>query len=520
MQSSLWIMCKRILLPLMIFLLSYPISAFAAEINMEFFLGYNNIFQLNKWAPIHIVLENKGRTIHGSLEAVVISGSEYLETVHSTTYSKNVELPKNARKLYSFTIRLYSFIHPVILQLKEGGKIILRRELNLRNYYTTDQLVLVLGDRVSLDFFSIFPEGIKPIYPRAEFLPETWYGYDGVKMVIIHGPTLKKLRERQFLALKEWIQRGGYCIISGSINLSTYLDSRMQELLPVKALGLKRLSELHSLEKFSGERLIVSDPFLILESRPSSGKAILSEGVLPIIVQRDIGLGRVLFLAFDYGMYPFSEWKGRFSLWKKILDLKPGSGDVIRKSDKQNLLSLMITHKSARFTAHVLLLAFMGVYLISVYYLFRLFRKNRWARGRALLVLAASGMVFSILSYGVFFYEYIQRDPFLNGYTHLNLSDKKRVASMKYLLGLFSLRGGNYQIVLDSPKNPISPIAFRVAGKKKTFDFELNEDDRRGHTILLQMDRWSNRFFEMDAKISFPLGGGGFYGSTGSGRLY
>lgn len=491
---------------LLLFMLCWPLSAFAADVKLELSLGYNDLFRLDKWFPLNVLIENKGRTINGSLEVKVSSGSEYLDNVHSTTHSMDVELSTNTRKLYSFTIRTDAFTHPLILRLKESGKTVLHKEVNLREYYTEDRLVLVLGGNVSLDFLSIFPGKIKPVYPRSEFLPEIWYGYDGVEMVILRGPMLGKLRERQFTALEEWIQKGGYCIIPGDINFSAYFGSRMRELLPVEIVGLKKRTELHSLEELCGEKLDVSDAFIILETSPKHGRVVLKDGALPIIVQKDVGLGRILFMAFDHDIYPFREWKGRFSLWEKIIEMKPGSDALAQRLDKPKLLSSMFTQTPAKIPSPVLLMTFIAIYLILMHRIFRLFRANGCDRWKALVYFAAFLFLFSVSSYYIFSHQYMKRDPLSNGFALLKLVDKRQITSMQYLFGLYSLRGGDYSIHFDPPRQPISPVATQIAGVERHFDFEIRQDDK-GQEILVSMDPWSCRFFEMDTRAFFPMGG-------------
>ncbi len=473
---------------------------------MDFHLGYNGLFPLNRWIPLNVILENQGRSMMGSLEVVVTSGSEYLKNVHSTTYSMRVELPNQSRKLYVFTIRLDSFVYPLILRLKKEGNILLQRGYNLRNYYTPDRLALILGERIFLETSSNFPEGMKPVYSQVEYLPETWYGYDGVETVIIQGPSLKRLRKRQFRALSEWVQSGGQCIISGHIHFSSYLDSRIRELLPVEILGLKERSQLHSLKEFVGEKLDASGPFLILHSTLRQGKVLLQEENLPIIVQREMGKGEVIFLAFDIGVHPFSQWRGRGSFWKKILAARIASDRRGEKFPMPNLLDSMLSRTVVHFPTPFFLMAFVSLYLLSLYLVFRLYRRNRAQTGRRLLYLLGLIVLFSSGGYYFFYYQPLRKDPLLHGYAHLTLSEKKRIAHVHYRVGLYSLRGGYFRITFEPSRQRISPVAAPVEGIERPFSFELRGEDKK-QEIWVAMNRWSFRFFELESMIPFPVGG-------------
>ena len=500
--------------PLFILLFLGLIPAFSASISLDYSLGFNGLFQLGKWAPLNIMLENNGRTISGILEVVVTSGSEYRRDVHYATYSMDVELPTNSKKLYSFTILIDSFTHPLIMRLKQSQRTLLSTSLNLRPHYATKRLVPVVGEGIATDFISILPKGVLPVISPTRFLPETWYGYDGVEMLILHASALSQLRERQFIALTEWVKRGGYIVTAGSLNYGAFLEERTRRLLPVTILGFKRIFELNSLEGFCGEGLSSPDPFLILNTEIDESVALLKEDDIPIIIQREMLLGKVIFLAFDYQTPPFTNWTGRCSFWNEMLALKPLAARSSFDFEEQKILSSMISGIPTHFPRFILALSFFAVYAILVRIIFMRVEGNRGQRRRNVSYLLAIIIVFSMASCWLLPLKNGQKDLSYNSFHHVKNMGQNIIASSQYIVGLYSIRGGDYQLSLGPTFSPITPILPYKTEDIPLHSLAVHENDGE-QTISVSMDRWSHRFYQINSMMKFPIQGKVFQNEQG-----
>ncbi|NIS59465.1 MAG: hypothetical protein GTO13_01805 [Proteobacteria bacterium] len=500
--------------PLSLVLLLQLIPAYSASITMEHSLGFNGIFQLDKWTPFNVMLENRGRTISGILEVVVTSGSEYRGDVNYATYSMDVELPVNSKKLFSFTILINSFTHPLIVRLRQAEEILVSTSLNLRLHYTMKRLMLFVGNKITPDFLSMLPEGVVPIFSRAQFLPETWYGYDGVEMLILHASALKDLRERQFIALTEWVKKGGYLITSGLFNYGVFSEERTRRLLPVKILGFRRISELHSLEEFCGQRLASPNPFLILKAEIGESLTLLKEYDIPVIIEKKMWLGKVIFLAFDYQTPPFTDWAGRGSFWKKILALKPPAASSSFDLEERKILSSMISAIPIRFPRFLFALCFFAGYIIPLKIMFNRVEENRGQRWKNLSYLMAIIIAFSAASWWLFFFKKAQGDLSYNSFLHLKISGQDKMASSKYIVGFYSLRDGDYELRFAPTFHPITPILPYKAEEEVPHSLALHENDAE-QIVLFSLDRWSHRFFGINSMMNFPIRGEVFVNEQG-----
>jgi hypothetical protein len=478
----------------------------SASVTIEASLGFNGTFSLNKWAPIHVVLENRGRTIKGLLEVIVTSGSEFQGNVHDTTYDREVELPTRSKKMYAFTTHIDSITHPMIIRLKQDGKTIVAKTLNLRNHNTENKLVLFSGIDNVPDASSMPERAVQPIVSHARFLPEIWYGYEGVEMIVMDARILDDLRERQFRALSDWVRKGGKLIASGRSNYGSFLNQRTRQLLPVKILGLKRIYKIHSLEKFCGHGMTSSEGFPILRVEMEGAWRLVQEDDTPIILQRRLGMGHVTFLAFDLDSPPFSEWSGRKAFWKKILSLNPFAVDPGFKLEEKKVLSTLTASIPARFPAFVFVLLFIIVYIILVQILFNRIERKRAQRPKYFIFLLAVIALFSFFSYQLFFNKNTHKDPVYNSFLHLEIKNRSMTAKADYIGGLYGLKHGNHQLNFGTTFYPLVPIRpdWPRDVTLRTLAFHENEDEQ---ILSIPLEKWSHRFLRMSTWMDFQIRG-------------
>jgi hypothetical protein len=148
-------------------------------------------------------------------------------------------------------------------------------------------------------------------------LPDTWKGYDSIDLVVIRDISLESynISRNQQTALIEWIYSGGTLLISGGSNIQYLLGSFLEPLLPVTSMRLKTETNLPILTQLFGLSFDSQRPdkvgtgrFELIESRlrDDSRSLVTTEEETPIIAEREIGDGKVVFLAFDYSAPGFS----------------------------------------------------------------------------------------------------------------------------------------------------------------------------------------------------------------------
>ena len=497
-------------LSLMAFWASVP--SLSAMVSLEYSLGFNDHFQLNTWTPITIVLENRGRPIRGKLEVIVTSGSEFHQNVYPATYAMDVELPNNSKKRYAFTVMIKSFTHELIMRLKHKNHILLSNSINLRPHFTEKSLAVVGDIFVTPDIISVLPKSLHPVNVRPKFLPETWYGYESVKLLIMRTAALRRLKERQFQALIQWIKKGGYLITTGGLNYGSLLEKRAQDLLPIKILGHKRFFELHSLAQFCGQQFPVIEPFLVLNVHIDDSKVLVKENDTPIIIQKKLGSGQIDFLSFDYNTPPFSRWDGRKIFWEKILSLRPPFDNQGIIGDSQKIIDAMLDNLPANFPDFRSSFIFIGVYIFVLYFFLRKIRKpgrKQWKFGAYLLLIIT---IFTLIGYGRFLSPTIRRNFVYNSFCRLNGFGQNKVAVGKYIIGIYSLKKSGYSLNFGGLPQPVTHILSKHSKRKIPQTYTIDEN-YAGQQILGSLEKWSHSLYIINSKFESPIEGRAFQDS-------
>ena len=489
-----------------VFVLVFPLSAFSATLSLECALGFNGYFQLETWAPLTVVLENRGRATNGTLEVIVTSGSEFLHNIYQTTYATEVELPYNSKKLCTFTILISTFTHDLNIRFRQADKTLLSRPINLRPYYTTKSFAVVLDERTSPDVLSVLPQSLLPVNVRPEFLPETWYGYESVKLLIINAGMLNRLREQQFRALVQWIKQGGYLVTAGGINYGALLEQRMQRLLPIAIVRHQQLVELPSLEDFCGQKLVSSEPFLVLQANIQDAEVVLQEQAIPIILQKTIGLGKILFLAVDFQNPPFSRWNGRQSFWNKLLSLQPVIEHTGIELDSQKIRDALLLNMPVGFPNVKVTFLFLGGYFVLLRVFLKKAVKPREKRRRNCGYLLMVITVFSIASYGFFFYPTDRKSLVYNSFALMNITGQHQIAFGKYIIGLYAKKDTVYTVNFGAGSYPVTHLLSKDPDKRVPGPYVLHLSDS-GQRISGVLEKWSYNFFMIAPPVDFPVVG-------------
>ncbi len=197
-------------------------------------------------------------------------------------------------------------------------------------------------------------------------LPTHWAAYEGVDLLIITTGKEQRfvsgLRDspERLAALAEWVHRGGRLVLAGSgSGLAELWNSaqdpggknvpRLGELLGLKGLTVDvahplEWKRLDSVENWVGKQGVIEGEdvlnrnglvparaekktITVANLRMPSGPTHPVDVVVgapnkddphPLIVQAPVGLGRVMLIAFDLDLEPFTVWSGQKEFWMKL----------------------------------------------------------------------------------------------------------------------------------------------------------------------------------------------------------
>ncbi len=451
-----------------------------------------------------VFIENKGRSTHGILEVLVTSGSEYDQDIYQAVYATDAELPNNSKKSYALTVLITSFVHELIIRLRQNDKVIISNSVYLRPYFTEKSFAIVADNYLSPDILSHLPIGLFPVSISPKFLPETFYGYDSVKLLIMNAATIRGLREKQYEALAQWLKQGGYLITTAGLNYGALVENRIRNILPVEVLGHRQLFEINSLAKFCGRKLRSKDPFLVLNVWIEDSHVLASESNIPIVIQKNFGHGQIVFLTFDFTAPPFRRWDGGRDFWDKILSLQSSISNSMLALDNQKILDTMFANLPASFPDFKTGGLFIGIYLVFLKFFMIKVRKPGKQRMKNSCYLLVTIVSFSALGCWYFFYPTQKQNFTYNSFYQLDVSGRDTPAFGKYIVGLYSLKKSAYHLSLGAFSQPVTHILSKRSPKKIPNPYILHESDT-GQQILGVLNSWSDNFYMMKSKLNSPL---------------
>jgi hypothetical protein len=482
------------------------LPSYSAGFSLDYTIGFNGHFQLNNWTPLSVILDNRGAAIRGNLEVIVTTGSEYRGDVYRTTYSTEVELPQNSKKRYSFTILIKSFAHELIIRLRHNNDTLFSKSINLRPHFIEKNLAIVADNFVAPDILSMLPDHLYPANVRPKFLPETWFGYESVKLLILRADTIRRLRDSQFHSLIRWLKQGGYLVFGGGLNYGSLGDKKLQDILPIRVSGYQQMAELKSLEQFCGRELTGVEPFLVLNAGIEDADILAEENGVPIVTRKNNGFGQIVFLSFDFNAPPFSRWDGRRMFWNKIMSLQPNIDRPMIEVDDQQVVNSMLAGIPLKFPDLKTVAIFVCVYLLFLWFFLKKIKRPGKGRWRYSLCLVLVTGFFTFIVYRGFDYAKSKQKFNYNTFCQIEVTDPDTPAAAKYFIGLYSLTKIAYGLNFGAYTYPVTHIISEMSSTKIPDPYIVRQEDS-GQYINGSVQRWSHNFYKMNLHFTAPLAG-------------
>jgi hypothetical protein len=344
-------------------------SGARGDVKLDLFPGFDNAYRPDSWTPLTVRMTGAGVDAPGKLQLLV-------------------RLRQGGDRVYSLPLRLHAgalneqhtlyYIHPdqadvqdMIVQLQAEGRVLAEKRLEgaLPIYEGQPVVVGLTQDQSGLNYLTAIDTGYehqsaaqllnnpygnpgyggpnnpgltgknptRVIYPRADTLPDSAFGYRSVDAVTLGDMPLDKLTDAQWDALVNWVKDGGVLVISGGADISRVRSQQLVEILPVTPTGVKQVRALSSLAyRYGSEPGFASTP-IITGALKSDAMALCRENGAPVVSYRRLGTGVVVFTAFDALAPEFRAWPGQARMWQEIMHLGAGElrlGQVVRAANQ------------------------------------------------------------------------------------------------------------------------------------------------------------------------------------------
>lgn len=451
-------------LALSILCLTPPVCA---DLDMEILPGFDGYHKIGKWLPLKIALTSADEDVTGEITAEIQDNAAEARQI----YSIPATLFRTERKTQYLYVQPQSFRRNLQIKLiDDRGKEILRKDTSLNIITSTDLLMVVLSSTGGgLEFLAEASSSWKtyvsystPYGQTANSpLPDKWKGYDPVDAVVLGDVLVSALSAAQRRAIRDWIYGGGRLIVSGGAHSQDLVGTFVEELLPVRIKGTLTLDAMPSLSQdFGGSTIVVASSELMGDGRAT----VAEDNGLPIIAERDVGDGKVIFLAFDYLDPAFRTWGGKISMWGKILPrLSP-----VRYTVDGDLASLLPATRTVSLPSYRFVGLFLLIYILCFGALnyFILKRSNRSAL--IWITMPVIAVVFTIGSLG-FTYMTKSSAPIVSEFSVVDVYQGMSRTRINTRFGLFSPARADYVIEF-----PASEGMF--ANRMRLSDMDIAQD--------------------------------------------
>lgn len=465
-------------------------------------IGFGDTFRPGYWTPVAVTVANHGESLRGELEVEVTADDAARGETLSIHHRRALELARDGRKILHFTVLPQGLFHPLVIRVRAGGKEIARTEIDLRTRFAPQRLLVALSRNADFDFLNDGAvDGLRVLYPHPELLPAHWRGYESVAAVLLWDVSLERLSTSQFEALHKWAAQGGILAVCGGPNSARLKGGRLASLLPGIPTGMERI------EPAALNRALDLDavqPGHVNRLRSLRGAVRLRAGDVPLVVERPLGEGRVVFFAFDVASAPFARWNGLGALLLDHLRLPPARGEP-RAPDPgaANALAALIRAQAPAFPRFAAALLFVVLYLSLLFTCSTLpvqGARRRWPRawwvwGIPVLFAPVAWLLFgpSVYPRGASAATVALIEPLQDG----------AYARFKLELGVYSNRSGPLHFEYGGAAPVLYP--HRQAQRAGKFDDWVLGDGARTFVQPFDRHRYALHALEGEDVIGFPL---------------
>lgn len=311
-----------------------------AESDTTFRNGHalSHAYLRNHWTQVELRLDNTGG--EGEQMNAVLSVRDGMKTVK---YVRQFYLPANCERTVWFCSQLGGRQrNPVSIVGSDGAKVAEGEELS--NVLSGNRILclvvdegnivppmsMYLGrrDTVEKDAAGSGRRGKRSTMMGANIrhtatlgtlipsFPDQWAGLDSMGAVAVGKVDHQDWRPSQVEALTRWLRSGGLLLLFPGDSYASLRGSAMEKLLPVEIFGSRRQNRIR-LEGKAGSWTVDMDEYVsVLESEVTEGETVLSNGEMPMVVRKRIGMGNIYFFAYDGAV--MEEWEQSGSLYAQI----------------------------------------------------------------------------------------------------------------------------------------------------------------------------------------------------------
>jgi uncharacterized membrane protein YhaH (DUF805 family) len=284
--------------------------------------GYGGQYRTSAWTPVRVTVHNRTRsTISGTVVVPDRNGNSNggPAALYHTMYQATVVLPAGATKRVTLYIPGYddqSLVNASFEPDDHTFKTVTATDFP--SPFQTQEITIgtLATDPQSGKWLNSFDGGgglinVTRLTPATvDPVPEALASFDLIALTSIDA---SQLRQDQMGALERYVRNGGALVLVGGPDWQETLRPLPAALVPGTLVGSKTVSDLTGLKAVTGSAPPRRATTISVLTHPR-GFVRASQGGVPLVVQRAMGNGQILYLAFDPQLDPVAHWKDHAAL--------------------------------------------------------------------------------------------------------------------------------------------------------------------------------------------------------------
>ena len=411
--------------------------------------GFDGYCKEGNWIPVKVTVENSGADLNARI--LVTSRSSM---AGRSIYAADLPLPGSSRKELFLYVYPQNFLSALNVNVIADGRELVKTELRVTCLTGQNLLFGLLADNPSaylvLNDIQVVGGFVRVAQLEIADLPDRVQGWDALDALVVSGVDTGTLTAGQKQALASWLAGGGKLFVVGGPKWQA-TTSGLEEFLPIDLNATKVVGGFSELQAYAGDPLPLDGEAVVAVGKVDSGADIpvVQDGV-PLIVQSDVGYGRVIYFAADPGLQPLSGWEGIKAVYNRLLASDaPMPIWANLRWDTYYANNALATLSELAIPSTLFVCFWLTFYVIVIGPVNYLVLNRIKRRELAWLSIPILVVIFTSLAYfSGFFYRGAR--PILNRLVVVQASDNSGQARVDALVGLYSPSRAKHTVEADS----------------------------------------------------------------------
>jgi hypothetical protein len=292
-----------------------------ATVILQASIGFEDKVKPETWVPVLVHLENAGPGVQGYVQV------NYTDIDDKSVYRLQVDLPSGAKKELVVYVFVPSYAYEAEVSFYSGQQRQATQKLQINLQTVNDRLVGIAAETASsFNLLNLVdpPNGDSSTAEiQLQKLPDFGLALESLDAILISDVDSGELSKSQVQALTAWVTGGGRLMLFGGPDWEkTTAAFSSSELMPISPTGTELVNDWNSFSSIASTQSEISGQAVAVTGNLMTGAQVLAstEDGMPLIVQRNLGAGEVIFFTVDPTLAPLNGWPGMEGIYRYLFN--------------------------------------------------------------------------------------------------------------------------------------------------------------------------------------------------------